>query len=294
MKLIATIGLFFVFLFGPEAKAQTWVVCDSCQTVSDFEEVAIDHSAPTPNSWYMYAVGNPNTGVFRYVEVSIYRDGEVPAIVYPAPRFKKNKKRIGSVSPSYSDPSLRYSVVSVPADANETQIFVSIAKMNSEEVVAAPPSGIAGFDSFAGADLVQVGLYLWAFKTGLDPNWASEAVGSGSWLGLWDALKMARGKGPIACQVFLNGDSACYQLNPMAPSAPKHVAGTAKNISGQLLDSSTSPGGSIGGGDGDPLNVIQQGNTNEYRWTTGGGSRWLYLMCSSIGGVVQNCYYVIM
>lgn len=213
-------------------------------------------------------------------------------MVYPIPKIKEKKKRTGSLSANYSDPSLRYSVVSVPADDNERRIFVSIAKMNSKEVVAPPPSGIDGFDSFAGADLVQVGLYLWAFKTGLDPNWSSEAVGSGSWLGLWDALKMARGKGPIACLVFRNGDSACYQLNPMSPSAPKHVAGTATNLNGQLLDSSISPGGSIG--DGDPLLIIQQGNTNQYRWTNGGNSAWLYLICSSQGGVVQSCYYVIM
>lgn len=291
MKLlgIAALGLLLSF-FAPEAKSQTWVICESCQTISDFEQVAVDQSPPVPNSWYMYAVGNPSTGIFRYVEVSTYREGEVPAMVYPSPKRNARMKDGSGASASYYDPSLRYSVVSVPAGDDERRIFVSIAKMNTDEVVAPPPGSAYGFDSFAGADLVAVGKYLWAFKTALDPNWTNEALGNGSWTGLWEAFKMLRGQGPTACLVFRNGDSACYQLNPMDPNAPRHIDGTAKNIYGQLLDSSSSSGGSIG--DGDPL-ILVHSNTNEYRWTNGSNT-WLWLICSSQGGVLQNCYYVIM
>lgn len=246
---------------------------------------------PVPNSTYLYAVGNPNTNTFRYVEVTTYRDGEVPMGVYPAPVPAESvalvnpgsESGIEATSAMYSD--VLFSAASVGPSPQEMQMFASNVKFALEDAVAPSPGTGEGFESFASADMLLVSNYLWAFKTALDPNWQGENVG------LLDALKLARGKGPTACIVYRNGDSACYQLSPVDKNAARYINGTARSLSGALIDDTQVGGGGIGGGE--PLSIVQT-NTNEYRWTNGSGSTgWLWLVCSRQGGEITSCYYIV-
>lgn len=137
------------------------------------------------------------------MEVSTYREGEVPLMVSPDDKPKKKTKRSQLSVASSHDPSLRYNTISVAADDQERQAFASIVKMVvDEDVIAAPPSNTSyGFESFAGADLVFVGKHLWAVKTARDPTWNSEAVKKSVFDGLWTMLGFVKGKGPTACQI---------------------------------------------------------------------------------------------
>lgn len=60
---------------------------------------------------------------------------------------------------------------------------------------------------------------------------------------LQNALNMPRGKGPTACQVFVNGDVACFQLNLADENAARYVTGTAKDAEGRPLPESGGLGG---------------------------------------------------
>lgn len=130
-------------------------------------------------------------------------------------------------------PSVVFQVVSVEADADDEQMFQEIVHQASDEPVAPPPPASWGesFDSFAAMNLQIVSKYLWAFKTAHDPTWQARAS-SGLFKALWNALESVKGKGPSSCMVFRNGDSACFQLNPLADSAARYISGTAITITG--------------------------------------------------------------
>lgn len=105
---------------------------------------------------------------------------------------------------------------------------------------------------------------------------------------LWNALEQHNGKGPTGCIVFRNGDSACFQINPLAPGAPRVIAGTVKDINGNSIPASvqTVPNGGERG-------LAVEPNTPSYGRTSwgpvaGGGSWWL--ICSTQGGKPTGCY----
>ncbi len=74
-----------------------------------------------------------------------------------------------------------------------------------------------------------------------NPAWTASGMS-----GLWNALKNFWGKGPQACVVFANGDSGCFQVNPMAPGASRVLANPVKDIDGNpiiVTDAITNSGG---------------------------------------------------
>jgi hypothetical protein len=75
-----------------------------------------------------------------------------------------------------------------------------------------------------------------------NPVWTTENT-----TGLWNVLKNFWGKGPTACVIFANGDSACFQVNPLAPGASRVIAKSAKDINGNPI--STDGDSPIGNGD---------------------------------------------
>lgn len=280
--LLAVIGVLFLFP-SPEAEAQQWILCDTCQSSTDFEQVALQNSPAAPNSTYLFAVGNTISGKLRFVEVTTFNEGGPggggvdPLRAHPT-KPSGRKDRI-------STSSVVFQVVSVEADAEDEQMFQEIVHQASDEPVAPPPPESWGesFDSFASLNLQLVSKYLWAFKTAHDPTWQARATTS-LFKALWNALESVRGKGPSACMVFRNGDSACFQLNPLADSAARYISGTAITITGIDIPSAPSGGGL---GDGEPLTL--HNNLNEYRWTNG---EELWLVCAKQGGTLLGCYYI--
>lgn len=110
------------------------------------------------------------------------------------------------------------------------------------------------------------------------PNWRLAALGYTQGSLLRKALERLFGRGPGACVVFNNGDSACYKVHPES-YAVTLVEGSAKNASGQLI-------GSAGGGGNEGLNVL---NDPPYLgWQAPDDEVWL--MCFYIDGVLQYCW----
>lgn len=118
------------------------------------------------------------------------------------------------------------------------------------------------------------------------PNWQQGELGGNPLKGLMNQIKASEGKGPSICQVFLNGDVACYQLNLAAPSAIRYITGTAKNGDGESIDD----GSGIGSGGGVSTEVRNvPGNPGGSRYRLGnGGSFWLF--CSYHNGELVSCY----
>jgi hypothetical protein len=258
------------------AQAQDWLLCDSCSTTADYESVALDAAPAIPNSQYYYAVANTQTGDFHYVEVIYHqRDGDVPASHPSEPH---------GVSSVQSSSDLNYSVGSVEASSEEKAQFAAIVQLSRNEILVAAPDGIDGLGSFYGAQPEILGPYLWVKKSAQNPAWQSNAIGSNWVIALWNALKAADGKGPSACIVFQNGDSACYQLNPLDRNAPRYINGTAKTIDGQPLEES----GGIGGGS--PLEIYNP-DPGVYAWGRSSFPSYsLWLFCAYVGGKLDHCW----
>lgn len=267
------------------ALAQAWLLCDSCSTTADYESVALEAVPAIPNSSYYFAVANTQTGTFHYVEVIFHqREGDVPASDPSEPYTLSSSQSEGSLSSSQSDGSLSFSVGSVEASSEERTQFSAIVQLSRNEILVAAPPGIDGLESFHGAQPEILGPYLWVKKSAQNPAWQSGAIGS-SWVtGLWNALKAADGKGPSACIVFQNGDSACYQLNPLDKNAPRYINGTAKTINGQPLEES----GGIGGG---TALEIYNPDPGVYAWGRSSFPTYsLWLFCSYSGGELTGCW----
>lgn len=258
------------------AKAQAWLLCDSCSTTADYESVALEAAPAIPNSSYYFAVANTRTGTFHYVEVIYHqRDGDVPA---------SHPSEPANFYSSQSSDELNSSVGSVEASPEERAQFSAIVQLSRNEILVAAPGGIDGLGSFYGAQPDVLGPYLWVKKSAQNPAWQSGAIGT-SWVSmLWNALKLADGKGPSACIVFQNGDSGCYQLNPMDKNAPRYISGTAKNINGQPLEEA----GGIGGGTG--LEIYNP-DPGVYSWGRSSFPTFsLWLFCSFSGGELSGCW----
>lgn len=77
MKTLWAVALFILgFLALPSAKAQEWVMCDSCASTAQFELAAIQRHGQR-SGWMTYAVANTQSKRFMYVEVVYTRPGNV-------------------------------------------------------------------------------------------------------------------------------------------------------------------------------------------------------------------------
>lgn len=112
-----------------------------------------------------------------------------------------------------------------------------------------------------------------------------------SWFtSLINALKNRFGRGPSGCVVFRNGDSACIQINILAPGAWLVLEGTAMDIDGNPI--AVPSYDTIRNGVGLGL-TIRQGppSLGTTGWTPVGGSMaGLWLVCVSTNGVIDYCY----
>lgn len=103
-------------------------------------------------------------------------------------------------------------------------------------------------------------------------------------------LKNRFGRGPSGCVVFRNGDSACIQINILAPGTWRVLEGTAMDIDGNPIAVPSYDTIRNGGGLG---LAIRQGppSLGTTGWTPVGGSMaGLWLVCVSTNGVIDYCY----
>lgn len=191
----------------------------------------------------------------------------------------KEKSRTGLISTAAGTNYIYSSSLSAGEKA-EVGSLIDISK--KEMMIVLPDNGY--FDSFAGRNREAVSLQLIDSMSDAHPGWLLRNLKSAVRKILMDRLARQIGRDVQVCGIFNNGDSACFEVNTVAPSADKFIAGSAKDKTGAKL-------ADAGGGGGSGLNV----NYNPPEVGFGGrgssgrtGELWLF--CSSIGGKLVSCY----
>lgn len=281
-----------------------WILCANCTSDSQFRAAAVAR-APERTGEYFYAVGNTNTGVLKYVDVFKTMPGEIPRSLKD-PQSQVLSRELGGMG-SVGFLAVEGDVVTVSEDPEELEalvqavggsghVFVSsaspaeqqqfgaIVNVSKNSIIVSAPAGY-GFSSFRGAQMEIVSPFLYsAMAAGANPAWQAGEIPS-LWKGLFNALKALNGKGPTACIVYQNGDSACYQLNILDKNAARYITDSAKDANGNLIPAS----GGIGGGGSDAgLNVLLSRPVGGYTSWNRGSSR--YLVCGYVGGQLVSCY----
>lgn len=302
--ILAALGL-GLFLSGIlPAEAQQWILCSNCTTSPQFQAAALAQ-APKRTGEFNYAIGNPYTGVMKYALVVKTMPGEVPlggtdpqplnllrgavamdslgvvAVEDSAVTVPENTRELSVIIQAASGTASAY--VSAASAADQQQ-FGAIVKVSRNSVMVTAPNAY-GFDSFRGAQMEVVSPFLYsAMAAGANPAWQAAEIPS-LWKGLFNAIKAADGKGPTACIIYRNGDSACYQMHIMDKNAAGHITDSAKDAAGNPIAAS---GGVGGGGGGSGLNVQPRRPSPGYiSWSRGSSS---YLICGYIGGKLHSCY----
>lgn len=147
--------------------------------------------------------------------------------------------------------------------------------------VVAAPQGVYGLSSFLGRDQGQVNQYLYTAMSAQNPGWIIQEIPGNTVLAIVNALKIRFGKGPTGCMVFHNGDSACFQFNPLNPHEAQYLTGTARDNSGQSIQES----GGINGGTSLDM-IFDKPNVGWGRASS--GSLWLF--CMLVDGAVVECW----
>ncbi len=307
-KFILCVIVFATALTHQEATAQQWIFCDNCVTSQDFRNAAAQKVGDRVGE-FEYAVGNTVTGKFEYVFVTNYPDGIEPFSITPPAESEAIDQSalldstavvIGQenlqvlIDPLESgNPSIQSSgpqTGSYPASEAENQSFAGAVWAHKNQIIAQPPGGgVPGFESFNQKLMENVSLHLYNRMTAANPAWAGSQLRSTLRATLFGALKSLFGKGPVACQVFENGDSACFALVFNQPSAAAYINGTAVDANGIAITSED--GGGSGGGGVEPVNGgISGTGANEFTIRFGGGGSELWLMCLFINEILQSCW----
>jgi hypothetical protein len=135
-----------------------------------------------------------------------------------------------------------------------------------------------------GASLDTIGHDLWDAMTVNNPAWNINALQEIQVEGLWAALKLAQGKGPIACMVFVNGDSGCFQLNPEDEKVPVYIQGSGRDRYGNHIerhDDASLPGGGT-------TMTVKPGDPNTH-WNVD-SSGYIWLWCELVNGKLDHCW----
>lgn len=298
MKLLscATVLLGFVLCLSTnKANAEATFICNTCNTSADYEMAAISVSPDVPNSRYYYQIGNTITKTFYFVEVVIpQREGDVPASV-PI-RDVDQLQSAETVFESRSTDEIvqamhegSINAEAVEASAADKEEFAHMVRISENQVMFSAGSNL-GLDSFVGSDTIVISNAIWAAMTAANPGWQNKYVGF--WGALWRALQTHFGKGPSGCIVFTNGDNACYQVNPMHKDAAMYLKDSAKRMDGTPIPTTEGIGG---GGSDSGMDVMQynHGGNSGYAYRTSGSTGWMWLFCSSQGGVIISCEIVV-
>lgn len=176
-----------------------------------------------------------------------------------------------------------------PTSGEKAQ-FEAIVSLARDQVLFTAPREYSGFASYQTATLdhlPMVDATIRKAMTAQNPAWVSSEMSANLVRALWNALENHYGKGPTGCIVFHNGDSACYQVNPLAPGAPRVIEDTVKDIEGNPIEPFVQTVPNRGGrGLAVEPNTPSPGQT---AWgpISGGGSWWL--ICATQDSKLLRC-----
>ncbi|WP_153064931.1 hypothetical protein [Xanthomonas arboricola] len=302
----------FFFMRQETASAQTWIVCSNCNTTAQFSASARSAHGSTWGS-VLYGVVNPSSGAFMWVQVA-RQTGPAPLSI---PEIKEDRfafasveklafttssgirvvgVRMSSDAPTSSPPEEQLpnsraagpgdtTVITLDATAVERQKIQDIVRISKSSVLLAPDYATGKFNSYQDAYYTYHAALDSVIFTGLtinNPVWTEQSMG-----GLWKALSNFWGKGPVGCVIFLNGDTACFQVNPMAPGASRVLSGTAKNVNGAQIN--------IGGDNpipngGTSVEVLPDNpSTGQVSYAPSGGFTQPKMACVIVNKSVQSC-----
>lgn len=252
--------------FASSAQATQWVICGNCTTPAQFEYAAQQHHGERPG-WMVWAVANPNTPEFVWVETNYTPPGQViqddgdPIDMSIGPsksRVSGNQLtpvRIPDVFLAPSDMEIQRirsldgggsRATSAPPSSAERIQFEALVSLTRDRVFFKPDDSTPFYASFQSS--------YHDYRAALDstirhalgasnPGWNGTMLGPLG--GLMTALKSYFGHGPIGCVTFDNGDVGCFQLNMLFPGALLYVEGTGRRVDGTEI---VETGIGIGGG----------------------------------------------
>lgn len=275
--------------FAPanQASAQQWIFCATCSSDGQFANAALSNARSRGREGrYLYAVGNPNALVMRHVDVRI-SDVELDPWSLPVDERYLNSSADTSSEPVMYSGKRNLSMYTSSGDsatpmaptADEAQTFASAVRLSKNSVLLRHPTTVMGHNSFMTAQPEQLGPVVHAYLTAHFPMWVKATQG------LLGILKNSYGKGPHACVIFTNGDSACYYFpDPRSPNTLRYIPGTAQNAAGEPISGEGGIG--AGSGSGSPVEMGPVGS-DSLSWRSGPTSM---LICGYVGGKLVSCY----
>ncbi|QTF19427.1 conserved exported hypothetical protein [Xanthomonas citri pv. fuscans] len=300
------------FMRQEMASAQTWIVCSNCSTTAQFSASARSAHGSTWGST-LYGVVNPNNGEFMWVQVARQTGPaplSIPEIKGDGFAFASVEElsfttssgihvmgvRMSSDAPASSalkrDPSNPRAagpgdttVITLDATPVERQKIQDIVRISKSSVLLVPDYKTGYFNSYQEAYYSYhsaLDSVIYAGLTINNPTWTDQSMG-----GLWKALSNFWGKGPVGCVIFLNGDTACFQINPMAIGASRVLSGTAKKIDGSQINISGDqpiPNG------GTSVEVLPENpSPGQVTYAPAGGFTQPKMACVTVNKSVQTC-----
>ncbi|WIX26140.1 hypothetical protein [Xanthomonas arboricola] len=308
MKIWNSVLLLIAGMLGAqmEARAETWILCDNCTSLPQFEYVAQSRHGTNRGTAY-YAVGNPATEQFYWVEVTYTpageqplslpatdMDGDTPASVKQLDFKLSDGTSIKGVAVSSSINTQsklaaraaggQFSTYGMSPSETERQQFQAITRISKNQVFVVPDNATGYFGSYESAYHDHNAALDQVIRTALtinNPAWAA-----GGLTKLWDAMKAFYGRGPTGCVVFGNGDTACFQTNVLYPGAARVIDGTAKRADGSEIarDNASLPSG--GTSVTVQPNIPSQGMVTYYMGKNMSGP---FITCTMVNNMAQEC-----
>jgi len=277
-----------------EAHAVQVVTCGNCTQSWQYESAG-EMAHGFRRGWEAYLVVNPNTAQALYVTVNYIPPGEVPRRLHQAPSQGDLGVAADINVPSWRLPSqpvlTRYgqgdfdSSSQGLADGERLQLE-AIVRMSKEWVFIKPVNDSGYFSSLHVANqfIPAVDDAIRIAHTANNPAWQHGQI-NGNLIGsLFRSLEYFFGRGVGGCLLMDNGDTACWQINPMARGAARLIKDTARDVFGQALPESDTirNGGQI------DIDIDKGDWPREIRYNFSGG----YYRCGSINGKLDRCEWV--
>lgn len=277
------------------AHAVQIVTCGNCSQDWQYESAGeIAHG--DRRGWDRYMVVNPNTAQALYVTVNYVPPGEVPKRIERA-HSPLGFDDINDIEvPTWRLPS-RY--INTPygqgdydssshelSDGERLQLE-AIVHMSKEWIFVKPSNDSGYFSSVYVANqfIPAVDDVIRIAQTTKNPAWQHGQI-NGNLIGsLFRSLEYFFGKGVGGCLLMDNGDTACWQINPMVRGAARLIEGTAKNVHGDLLPESDT----IKNGGNIDIDIDKSDWPREVRYLFGGGQ----FRCGTVNGKLDRCEWIL-
>jgi len=254
----------------------------------------------------IWAVGNPYTETFTWVEVVYVREGEV---IHGEPGMMQRSapaSRSSSEKPATEADIATTGILMVPSDEEisarrmrsmsggssygttlgasepERLQFRDVVRISRDQVFFVPDNSTGIFSSFDTAYYdykAQLDQAIRIALTTQNPLWQGTHLSGLQQL--LNTLEALFGRGASGCVLFANGQIACFQVNILYPGAPRYLAETGFNANGEPILEDGMAGGGLG------VDVFPGNDEITYRIN---GS--LAMRCGYVMGQLQDCYWV--